>query len=83
MPFQTNTFAGASRSGETYVLYAQLPEVGVPRYSRVHLREMVRNGQFPAPVNLSARRIAWRLSELEVWKATRPTQVVADHAQCR
>lgn len=73
---KTPPFAGPSRSGETFVLYAQLGDVGLPRYSRVYLRKMIARGQFPAPVQLSKRRIAWRLSDLEDWKRSRPVQPV-------
>ena len=73
-------FAGPSSSGETFVLYTQLPEVGIPRYSRVYLRELVLKGQFPRPVQLSERRIAWKLSDLEAWKASRPIKSAAEHA---
>lgn len=76
MPSKIRSFAGPSLSGESFILYSQLPEVGVPRYSRVHLREMVARGQFPAPVQLSERRIAWRLSELEAWKGSRPMRTI-------
>jgi prophage regulatory protein len=46
----------------------RLPEVvnltGVPRSS---LYAMVRRNQFPQPIRISERAIAWRLDEVEQW----------------
>jgi prophage regulatory protein len=42
------------------------PEKGIV-YSRDHLREKVRKGEFPAPVQLSDKRIAWIESEIDDW----------------
>lgn len=72
-------FAGPSSSGETFVLYNQLPDVGIPRFSRVHLNELIAKGKFPAPHRLSERRIAWKLSDLEAWKSSRPIKNAAEH----
>ncbi len=36
-------------------------------YSRDHLRRMVKEGRFPAPVPLSEARIAWRESDIDDW----------------
>lgn len=68
-----------SISGDTLVLYDQLPQVGVPHYSRVYLRELIAKGGFPKPVQLSVRRIAWKLSDLEAWKSSRPIKSVTEH----
>jgi predicted DNA-binding transcriptional regulator AlpA len=43
-----------------------------PRTTRKHVAEMVARGEFPAPRQLSARRIAWRRSEVTAWVASRP-----------
>ena len=61
-----------SLSGETLVLFPQLPLFGVPRFSRVHISRLIKRGQFPPPVTVSERRRAWRLSDLELWKANLP-----------
>jgi predicted DNA-binding transcriptional regulator AlpA len=63
-----------ARSPETevFVPYGALAEHGIG-YCRVHLRRLVSRGLFPRPVMLSANRIAWRLSDLAAWKASRPT----------
>jgi prophage regulatory protein len=57
---------------DVFVPYDGLREHGIP-YTRVHLNRLMKAGKFPASVRLSENRIAWRLSELQVWKATRPT----------
>jgi hypothetical protein len=57
---------------EVFITYDQLPEHGVPRYSRVHMRRLVAKGLFPRPVMLSPNRIAWRKSDVAAWKASRP-----------
>lgn len=47
-----------------------LPEV----CARICLRKSwiysaVQRGDFPKPINLTPRRVAWRESEIEAWKA--------------
>ena len=54
------------------VSYPGLEAFGI-RYSRVHLRRKIDNGEFPEPVRLSDARIAWRSSDLREWVASRPT----------
>src|SRR5690242_19703570 len=60
-----------SPEAEIFVAYSQLREHGVT-FSRVHLRQLIELGQFPRPHLLSANRIAWRISDLATWKASRP-----------
>ena len=50
------------------------PEKGI-NYCRDHLRRKVKAGEFPEPVALSDRRIAWREDEIEAWLASRPRRV--------
>jgi prophage regulatory protein len=38
---------------------------------RVTLWRLARDGQFPAPVKVGARRIAWRENEVETWIKSR------------
>jgi Prophage CP4-57 regulatory protein (AlpA) len=57
---------------EYFVAYPDLPKHGIPPYCRVHLGRMMRAGQFPAAVQISANRIAWRANELAEWVASRP-----------
>jgi predicted DNA-binding transcriptional regulator AlpA len=58
---------------EMFVKYPELPDYGIPKYSRKHLLDMQRRGQFPRAVQLSPNRIGWRASELARWVASRPT----------
>ena len=53
------------------ITFAQLkPEKGIP-YCRVHLMRKVEAGEFPPPVDLSDRRIAWIESEVDEWVSDR------------
>ena len=61
-----------SADDEVFITYCQLPDHGVPSYSRVHTRRLIARGLFPRPVMLSPNRIAWRKSEVAEWKASRP-----------
>jgi predicted DNA-binding transcriptional regulator AlpA len=47
------------------------PTTGRP-YSRKHLGDMMRRGQWPKAIQVSPNRIAWRLSELMRHAATLP-----------
>lgn len=40
--------------------------------SRSTIYSLMRRGQFPSPVRLSARAVAWRRSDLDDWLAQRP-----------
>ena len=62
-----------SAADERFVAYQQLPEHGIPKYSRVHLRRLMARGLFPRAVYLTPNRCAWRLSDLVQWKASRLT----------
>ncbi len=48
--------------------YPQLRERGVP-YTREHLRRLIADNRFPAPVALSNKRIAWVEDEVSDWIA--------------
>ena len=54
-----------------FVTFPELKKHGIP-WSRVHIRNLIDAGLFVRPVQISANRIAWRLSELRAWKASRP-----------
>jgi prophage regulatory protein len=47
---------------------AVLARIGL---SKSTLWELVRRGQFPRPVRISSRAVAWRSSEVERWIAER------------
>jgi predicted DNA-binding transcriptional regulator AlpA len=50
--------------------YEDLQSKGI-RYSRNWLRELVKNGLFPKPVMLSARRAAWREQDIDACIASK------------
>jgi predicted DNA-binding transcriptional regulator AlpA len=64
-----------SAEDEIFVSYAELAAHGVP-FTRVHLRRLASRGLFPLPIMLSANRIAWKLSDLSRWKASRPVSPI-------
>jgi len=51
-------------------LPAVLARVGL-KQSRLY--ELIQSGEFPAPVRLGVRAVAWRESEVYAWIASRPT----------
>jgi prophage regulatory protein len=46
------------------------PEKGIP-YTRDHLRRKADSGEFPQPIAISPRRIAWVESEVDEWIAAK------------
>jgi prophage regulatory protein len=46
------------------------PDKGI-RYSRDHLRRKCKAGEFPNPVSLSGKRIAWDEAEIDAWIAAK------------
>jgi len=38
---------------------------------RTQVQQLIKEGRFPRPVQLSARRIGWLESEVAAWQATR------------
>jgi predicted DNA-binding transcriptional regulator AlpA len=71
-----------SPEAEIFVSYGQLRDHGV-MFSRVHLRRLIEQEQFPRPLLLSANRIAWRISDLATWKASRPPALANDCDRAR
>ena len=61
----------ASAAHDIYVSFRKLSEHGID-FTRPGLHVMVTRGLFPAPVQLSPNKIAWKLSDLIAWKASRP-----------
>ncbi len=61
-------------AGTVFVLYPELrTRHGIP-WTRVGLNRIIARGDFPQPVRITAQRIAWRLDEIEAWKASRERQ---------
>jgi Prophage CP4-57 regulatory protein (AlpA) len=57
---------------ERFVPFEELPGEGIPPATRKGRNGQIDAGTFPPPVRLSANRIAWKASDLELWKLTRP-----------
>jgi hypothetical protein len=49
--------------------FADLKPVKGIRYCRRHIRDLVKAGRFPRPVELSSARIAWIEDEIDQWLA--------------
>lgn len=45
----------------------------ITTFSRVHLHRLVRSGDFPAPVQVGARKVGWLRSTVQEWLASRDT----------
>jgi predicted DNA-binding transcriptional regulator AlpA len=65
-----------SRGDDVFVPFDDLAANGIP-IGRRQLRRLIRDGYFPAPCQISPNRIAWRLSEVRLWKETRPVAASA------
>ncbi len=50
------------------IAFPELRAFGIG-FSRVHLRRLIANGDFPEPVRLSPRRIGWIADEIEAFLA--------------
>ena len=51
-------------------IFLQLPEVWASIcLKKSWVYDAVQRGDFPKPIHLTARRVAWRESEIEAWKA--------------
>lgn len=55
---------------KVFIPYRRPREFGAP-WSKVHVWRLVKAGQFPAPVAISANRRAWRESDLRAWQTSR------------
>lgn len=54
-------------------IYLDLPTTAaVVSLSEATVQKLVRQSQFPKPRELSGRRVAWLLRELEEWAEARP-----------
>jgi prophage regulatory protein len=52
--------------------FLRLPEViQISGYRRTTIYEMIKAGNFPAPVHLGPRAVAWLESEVEAWMQER------------
>jgi len=54
-------------------IYIDLPDVSaVVSLGETTIQRMIREGEFPAPRQLSGRRVAWLVREIEEWAENRP-----------
>lgn len=52
--------------------FIRRPEVeGLVKLSRSTIYLMIQRGEFPAPVKLGRRAVAWRASDIETWMSSR------------
>ncbi|NMF98434.1 AlpA family phage regulatory protein [Aromatoleum toluolicum] len=62
-----------SKAAAIKPIYVDLPTVaGIVALSATTVQELVRQGQFPGPRQLSGRRVAWLVREVEEWAESRP-----------
>jgi prophage regulatory protein len=68
----THATATINRDVEPPRVFARLPTViQATGLGRSTIYRMVASGAFPAPVQLGARAVAWRWSDLERWSESR------------
>jgi predicted DNA-binding transcriptional regulator AlpA len=49
------------------------PDKGI-HYCRDHLRRKCKAGEFPKPISISDKRIAWAEDEIDQWLATKRSE---------
>ncbi|MEG8052099.1 AlpA family transcriptional regulator [Sphingomonas aerolata] len=55
--------------------YLRLPDVKAETgLGKTSIYQLIRDGQFPKPVKISSRAVAWREGAIEAWKADRQAQ---------
>jgi predicted DNA-binding transcriptional regulator AlpA len=54
-----------------FVTYPELVNFGIP-YSRKHLLDLQKRGDFPRALQLSPNRIAWDADQIQEWVSSRP-----------
>lgn len=65
-----------TRDGDRFLRIGEV--LKVTGLSRATLYLMVNEKQFPAPVRLRARAVAWRASQIREWMDTRPEATQAN-----
>lgn len=64
-----------SASNVTTGKYLRLPDVKAETgLGKTSIYQLIREGQFPKPVKISSRAVAWREGAIEAWKADRQAQ---------
>ena len=79
MAQSSNSFSAIDRAPHTPVdrdvaaMFLRLPAImRATGLSRSTLYRLIANEQFPRPVQLGPRAVAWRRSDLDAWSAARP-----------
>jgi predicted DNA-binding transcriptional regulator AlpA len=54
-----------------FVPFKELASVIGFSWTRQHVANLVKQGRFPRPVNLSSQRVAWRYTDLLAWAESR------------
>ncbi len=55
--------------------YLRLPDVKAETgLGKTSIYQLIREGEFPKPVKISNRAVAWREGAIEAWKADRQAQ---------
>jgi prophage regulatory protein len=67
----------AFAQGQRYISYDELRLLYGIRYSRKQLKRMCDAGQFPQPVKLGIKRIAFVRTEIEAWADAREAERAA------
>ena len=60
------------RAAITPAIYRLPGVVAICGISRSTIYEMIRRDEFPRPVQLDARAVGWRCSDIEAWLVSRP-----------
>ena len=47
------------------------------RLSRTTIYQLMKTGNFPKPLRISAQAVAWRLSDIQAWVDSRPTAIAS------
>lgn len=63
------------------VSFDELKPVKGIKYSRVHLRRLVKKKAFPKPIPLSEGRIAWDEKDLDAWLDGKKRDAMAETTQ--
>lgn len=70
---EENKERAAPRAPRIKPLYIDLQEAAnAVGLSPTTVQAMIRKGEFPAPRELSTKRVGWLLSEIEEWAKSRP-----------
>jgi predicted DNA-binding transcriptional regulator AlpA len=67
MTKHTSSPAPLPNNPDALLTRAQLREHFNISYSHTHLRRMAKDGQFPQPLQLGLRRVAWRVADIQAW----------------